>query len=650
MDEHGVKELNSLSDIMHSRALNPGSNDLRVLFFVGAGASASANLPLFRGLKPIIRDKFVGDSNGLRSLLQQELEERFGSGVLLDRIPPFEYASVLARLAHGRRALRDAVNGALANAESRPINSELIAHFCKHRHIDHLVVLNFDTLIDDAFEEELPDRGKVVTSPYDIPVDGLEGKCLLVRPFGRLGGECYAITKEDVDEFGPPPVSRLIKDTLFEAHRPGMRLVLVLVGYRGEEAGFIRLLQSQIGRARSLELYSIDPDPAPLQSLREQLKLPDSAASHVGLTSDEALQILLSLLRERAQRLGQVWIPGARHKILSLCPYRHLKNEEKRFELELILQGIKSRGFVHLEAFGSVPRLKKYGGPLSREVITHLIDHEVLRPERWDSTTANYRQFVPAYMISDSRRAMRHVFECLEMRSEYNETRVEDGRIKSVKRPSWEYIETLVQKIETAPDIEIAQDATPEVGWLLGDGSPINSVGELMRRTTRMLESARNRRGRFQIRGIWSTGEWLFSKTGWANSIGRSLLSTGRVDLKAVITNRGGQPGTRADRREEVLEVLQRRSVKGVVGVQVLPWYELNRILTLVLDEDGVPIEGIYMRRRLNRPLVRPYHVDRDNRAGLDYLHEIWERYWERSFKPKAARKSLSRSRRPPGP
>jgi hypothetical protein len=183
--------------------------------------------------------------------------------------------------------------------------------------------------------------------------------------------------------------------------------------------------------------------------------------------------------------------------------------------------------------------------------------------------------------------------------------------------------------------VEIARDIAPDVPWALGPkADPIPTLDEMARQTKCMIEEAfkpKGKKGIVRIYGIWSSGEWLFHKDGWAYHLGKMILSREDVELKVIITKPSEVMGDRAARIEAVRQMLNRKQ-KASIEPRWLNWWDMNRILTWVVDKEGKS-HAIYMRRRLCRPLVCPYFIDHNARDAIKFISELWEVYWSRAEK-----------------
>ncbi len=625
-----------LAQVMAQRNLATLENRKNpVVLFVGAGASSTSGLPSGKELAEFLLDVF--DKGEMKTFLDLEVQDKFPQR-LPEELSLFELASVLQNSAFGRKVIQDTVSDAIAAADHRSIGIELIAHLAKHRFIDGIVSLNFDMLLDESIRDELPDRFKIIASEQNVPVNVDQSTCYLVKPFGSLGKAPYSLSVDDVSEFGPKAVREFVTGYLLAADK-ATTLNIVLVGYRGAEEGFRKILLQHDGQ---IHIYIVDPSSNDVEQelrsgLRSRVRAGTIHFTQIPIKSDIAFQVLVEVLRE-INALGAEtvsWVPSARHNIISQCPHSILTSDKDRFCLELILQAVKSSGFVHLESFSQVPRLKRHGNLQSASVIQHLLDEEVLINDTW-LTDQGEREptspFVPNYGIGlNTTKLADWMTRKFNMSGNVISYRLESGQVTEYSTDIGPYIKEQLVSIERAPDIEISSNNSMEADWNLGPHCKvISSTRELFNQTQQALTSIERDGG--TIRGIWSTGEWLFQKDGWANQSGESLLNKPGVHLQVVITDRGGVHMRKTRQREQVMQKLEKASN---VEIRYLNWWELNRILT-IFEPESSGAGAIYFRRRLNQPIVQPYWVPVNSTSGNDnhtqrYVKGLWDWYWDKA-------------------
>lgn len=646
-----------------------------VIVFSGAGASKSAGLPLGNELREFLRNDFTsssGPAGAIRQLLLDEMRDKFPnlSPDPYPKLSLFQFAALLSDFAYGRQILQRTIDQTLRTPSHRPLSYELLAHLAKHRYIDHFIGINFDTLLDESLLDEVPERLTIVAAPPDVPARAREddSTCFLVRPFGRLGAGDYRITLDEVNSFGSEPIRRFVEDDIFQAPRDNLStpFVMLLVGYAGAEPGFTNLMESIAKKwdrnglmKQDRYLFTIDIAEFPLvlsSPIIEKVFLKDHLY-HMRLDADSALEILLRILNHLYLSEFPTCPSAARHEIVSkICEYSRLSHDPSRFELELLLQGVKSRDFIHLESFSQIPRLRIYGKKENtvKEVVDKLILDQIIEADPWlkshdgdDATDLGQlvqSACVPNYMIKNPEKVTARIVGDLDASRQISEwsVKVDSGGKNVIASQTYrspvEFVRARLEEIRSAPEIEIVSGVDAEAHWTLGGegGKFLPSIGTLADKTREILGEALTAQkthtsaGKVTLCGIWSTGEWIFSDAGWAREMGIELLSDASIEIKVIITRSGGAGGIRPEHRKEVIKRL--RACEHV-EIRGLDWWKLNRRLTLLMI-GGEARSAIYMRRRLFAPIVAPYFVSRGEISGtgsLQFVSEIWERYWAKA-------------------
>ncbi|MCP3932013.1 MAG: hypothetical protein GY705_23315 [Bacteroidetes bacterium] len=414
--------LRNLATELHLKKTSKNSVVSRkIIVFVGAGPSKAAGLPLGEDLKKIIYDNFVGNDQKAKEIFNAEYKSYRGSdfkGFDLDELGLFPFAAILSRFNYGKMIIRNTINDKLKYANHRPLAYELLSHFAKHGYLDHFIILNFDRLLCEALEDEIVESDlKIIKSPEDIPPiqNSSNNLCYAVYPFGLLGeASRYSLTTEDVAEFGSESMRNFIKNKLFDSSSGNSDpITLILIGYRGEEPAFERLLRnlSDKNKNQDINVFVINTNINDTKKLSElQSKKIINSITPINLGADLALELLFELLKkEWGEENRHSWVSAARHRILSKlfdCAKMPFK---ERFIIELLLQGVKSRGFVHFETFGKIPRLVRYSNNESAQAIKDLIDEDLLKPDKWLLTGVAAKKspktnfYVPNYTIKNTK-------------------------------------------------------------------------------------------------------------------------------------------------------------------------------------------------------------------------------------------------------
>jgi hypothetical protein len=358
---------------------------------VGAGASASADLPTGFVLKTKIENELMGrvqNVTPLYSFLDAEASKHFN--LTLSRLSLFEFASLVWSFDYARDKIVSVLERTLKSAKSRPIAYELLAHLLKHNFIDHIISVNFDTLLGDALYDEIPnERMHVIDGPDDVPgsrslLNNLSDndKAYLLKPFGSLTRDRYHLRLEDVLQYGSDSVWEFCVRRL--TRRPHAGIILLLIGYAAEEPAFQKLIEELKSKQRFFQIFVIDT--------KDKLSGILSGARHIKMQADVALTLLLDIMREMQEH--KIWIPVARHHVVAnILTNEQCRTPEIRFKIEVILQAVKSRGFFTLEALGEVERIRRYDRE-ARSAIDQLCQNGTLKAQPWsggEPTLQDYR-------------------------------------------------------------------------------------------------------------------------------------------------------------------------------------------------------------------------------------------------------------------
>lgn len=657
-DKHHVTEqlvnLEKLADYLLKRQ-TVRHNSL-IVPFIGAGASASANLPASGELQRRIYDELVqpeGPKGLLATLFDEEARSIFPikarHGIL--RLSLFEFAAIVSRFAYARERIHRVIYSVMTQATHRPLAYDLLAHLAKHEFIDHFVSLNFDELLDEALKDELPDRLRFITSPDEVPGprsvrDTESNCCYLFKPFGSLSNDSYKLEPDDIHRYGSESVWRFMLDNVF---RPSAgdtmpKIVLIVVGYAAAEPAFEQLMTELLDDAgRNIALVLIDPREELPESVRRFKNSQNFEATHIRLQADLAFDLLLKIMKIKYLSANpyKTWIPVARHRIISALPYADITIPSRRFKVELILQAIKSRGFFTIEAIAEIDRIRKYSQDAYR-VIQQMCKEGILstRPSSLIKESVGPRYLRQDYTLKDfdNNLLSAKLLETSSLRPddktvEWKVERKEDSYIAEPIEVSYlEFFDRRFREILTAPEIEVSAEASPSTRWLFNNAQTLRSVSQLTEATAQLFNAAfQEARGTINLYGVWTTGEWLFHDDGWAwEAIGKelvNLLRRGQLNMSLVVAKNPVGQTIRLKRGAAVLDRLSEFNGQENCRIYKLDWWQQNRTLTLLSWPRAIGREetaGIYMRRRLATPLVAPVLV---RGADCSVLQDIFERY-----------------------
>ena len=611
-----------------------------IVTFVGAGASASAGLPESRDLKNTIFERLVKDSGKsvYREVLNIEARDRFkGCNGLLE-LSLIEFASIVSLTKHGRDTTQKEVRETLQGTGCRPLVYELLAHLAKHKFLESFVSLNYDNLLDDALSDEIADQLRCITNPADVPGPEFKrpqdsGTVFLFKPFGSISNDKYLLTPEDTVRYGPEPVWDFIVKHAFESVKK--KVYILLVGYRAKEKAFDTLMHELENlQGKEVQIFVVDPG-----ELSDQLKR--HKLVHIQLPADLAFDLLLQFMRVKYRsRPNNVWIPVARHKVVSYCLDKDsAQQQDVRLSVELLLQAVKSRGFFSIGAVAEIDRLKKYSHEASK-VLEDLCRDKILEAHPWSGDERKKLKYLKQdyQLMVDNQEVADYILKITkrDSRDTINEWVVEDAnKVKMTTMRSKDFLVSRLDEIAAAPEIEVVNNVSPVTDWVFDRRveapSPLNSVDDLAKRTSTLFKKAfREATGQIHLYGIWNTGEWIFHSTGWAYEVGKEVekrLSEGSLMMHLVLANIPATYGTRAERANEVGARLSVHKAKGRCELFYLDWWRLNRSLTLLCWPKSTDMQqgGIYMQRRFATPIVAPVEVVQENHCKV--LRDLFTHY-----------------------
>ena len=220
----------------------------RLMWFLGAGASASAGLPTaFDLILQFKRDLYVSRSHGTNQtpvdLAQEAVRHRIDAHIAsLDGLPRSgdkdEYAALFER-AYPSEADRQSIIEAQMSGGKRSFGHVALATLMRHKMARVVWTTNFDTLVADACAEVFGGTSALTTATLDNPdtaADALEGERwpLEVKLHGDFRSRSLKNTR---DELRNQDVK--LRDLLRSSCA---RFGLVVVGYSGRDDSVVETL------------------------------------------------------------------------------------------------------------------------------------------------------------------------------------------------------------------------------------------------------------------------------------------------------------------------------------------------------------------------------------------------------------------------
>lgn len=199
-----------------------------------------------------------------------------------------------------------------------------------------------------------------------------------------------------------------------------------------------------------------------------------------------------------------------------------------------------------------------------------------------------------------------------------------------------EYLHTRLEKIGSGVEIEIRGRPDPSSQWLFRTPLDIDSIAKLGDITNEMLEKFLDYTGgQLEIYGVWSTGEWLFHKLGYAyERFGKKILSRLKEGdaVLHMVTSDPEDSNHKSIKNERSAAVNKKLMKYDSVALGATSWWRLNRRITLFrYTVNGNPVyqEGLYFRRRLSTPLISPIYLT--DIGDCQILYKIFCHYWRKT-------------------
>jgi hypothetical protein len=85
--------------------------------------------------------------------------------------------------------------------------------------------------------------------------------------------------------------------------------------------------------------------------------------NYITAKADDAMNVLYNLLcaKLKKEKPGTILFPISRHEIISNCmTYKQATDSTVRFKTEVVLQTLKSRGFITIDSISEIERIRRF--------------------------------------------------------------------------------------------------------------------------------------------------------------------------------------------------------------------------------------------------------------------------------------------------
>lgn len=655
-----------LADILETRyksnaSFAPTSPPCTILVVLGAGGSFSSGMPSWSELK----EQIVKIAEACFKVPEDFIEEawrRLGATVGIK--PPhldsassrqqlLDIASVelLCSVACETDIVREKIlqlfkqkydhGNTEGSAGLRPqLGYELLAHFLKHRFIDHLITFNFDEVLDTALNNEVGSNG------YDLILMDQQNRPQLrqVKPrLFKLHGtislpQTLRFTHSDTGIL-PQNMIHMLDETLLvestdnDPSLPSRKTHVISIGYSWQDRDFANWITSRREYLDGLTIVNLDervPDllqclqrqgpasqqgPVSLQMISNQ----ELSPSKMAISTDQLLWALWNELEKRFSPPKAIpYFPVSRHLILghlfgpksNSCAsvpneFMHHHTTEARLRAEIYLHLLKCKGMISISTMAHDPRIHGYykkwrkAHPAQNIIIDSL---EGLVSNKFADVKETY--FATA-------RTLEELTHQICGQSDFQGETVYEPRLNpdngtlTLEPVSHDkFMRTHFQKIFDAFDVEIVPNISSASEWLFNAPTTLQTYLALQQYSQKVIEDEWT-----HLLVIAESGEWLFEDKFFR------ILEAKPIPRKILLLKASDEAIEGWQLRREIKKELKKREPRLPEGIRIiragLEWWEHNRHLTLAINENtGAFLGGIYIRRPLKSSRISPMYIE----------------------------------------
>jgi hypothetical protein len=575
----------------------------RVIAVVGSGASKSSGLPLASEALNILKE----DSILHKKALDAELD-RLSQTYKLEKGAFETHLRALSMSAFEAQNLRNNLQKMYGYRYMPALSYEVLAHMMKHRFLDAIINFNFDELLDKSIEDELnKDEYRHILSDGDCP-DDIELKKtnteipFYIKPHGTASHKStLRFTREDY--YGLPfDIQRVLRFLLTD--KP---VVLIVIGFEMQSLEFNHILKNVKPESKMFHINLHDPT----RKLKKEEFIQKFNSNELLRVNDKNtigeclkniwVSILSSFKKEYRPR------DITRHILISQIFYRSVKYSDienylrGRTVIELCLSIAKGKGLVTMSQL-SDDRSGKYFD-LLRENNSEAYFYEICR-------------LIGLKDLGYSREALRlmkeeemvsNILDKKEFNREINflYDRVQDN-LDHISRGelSKELFSKTLFELYDGLEVELRFKPHNPYTKIFQKPKLIATYTAMKYYTQKMFKQEWK-----YLFVVAETGQWLVEDY-FSNEILKNLESK----IFLIVADTSYQ------------DKIQKMYGRRIVSIRKLPWWEHNRHITILANENRVPYSGIYFSRRLRSANIIPVllnNVD-DTLAALESFHAYW--------------------------
>jgi len=587
----------------------------RVVAVVGSGASQTAGLPLTREALQILKEESTVPSKALEAEL-----DRLSQIYKLEKDAFETHLRALSISAFEAQKLRDNLQKLYSHRFMPVLGYEILAHMLKHRFLDAIINFNFDELLDQSIEDELDRREyRHILSDGDCPDESelrnrISELPFYIKPHGTARHKStLRFTREDY--YGLPfDIQRVLKYLLTD--KP---VVLLVIGFGMQSLEFNHILEEAKEGSKIFHINFSNPTSknAFRRFGRNELLKVDSPNS--GKREKNTIsEMLTSIWDCTAASLKEEYRPRniSRHILVSKIFSGNVKENNKesylrgRTVIEICLSIAKAKGLITMSQLTD-DRCGKYFDyykPYNREANFYEMCRQIgLKDIGYSREAMRLMKEQPETMNPNILSV-----EEFEKEIDFLYSRVQDN-LDPVSRNRLSknlFRETLLEMYH-GPEIELRYQPHSPYTKIFRYPKPIPTYTVMKFYTKQMFY-----REWSYLFAVAETGQWLME-----SYFSEQIMKNENAKIYLIV----------ADTIWE--EEIRKTFGKRIVDVKRLPWWEHNRHITIMANQNRTPLSGIYFSRRLRSANINPVLLD--NVDDTLSLLESFNAYWIKASRMK---------------
>lgn len=367
--------VHKIDEIAKGLIEHPGS----YVFVIGAGASASAGVPVSSELKKEFTRGFCEEIK--KRLDDERIKRHEPKYETLDEVAMEVLLPVYAEIVGGENPIERFLKGHLKEIGEKekfpPLGYEILAHLVNLGLVNHVVSMNFDELLEAALDEEVGEQDyiKVRSKPQFVKLldDEESGKedekicarTLLLKPHGTIS--LSATLKVELDE-----VFEFEKEKLKVLEKVFRRKNVVFVGYCFLDPDLRKLIWPLFNSRELEKVYFVDIDEKVYRNnktIHEMLSCQAQRGRGEGFICCKSDTFFKELGHAIEKTEGGQYLPKVTRHIMRSLIFREEfdPNLENKLLIEILIFSLKVQGKFKTKALLSCERIKYLSKKLTKK-------------------------------------------------------------------------------------------------------------------------------------------------------------------------------------------------------------------------------------------------------------------------------------------